>query len=151
MPQARSQFVISSWDYLDDYGQGLYSIGIYENSTGSWLLEATIYHTTKNVTLDWFVNASIRLNLVTLFNSCITNADNFTHGQQFQRHNVTVTRTLQGQRTVYSQDNFTYSSSQLDSGFIWIYQYYAVLNFEIVYGVVYTITVNYDVYYMEGI
>jgi len=31
-----AQFVISGWDYPDEYGQGIYATWFYENSTGAW-------------------------------------------------------------------------------------------------------------------
>lgn len=151
VPQTRAQFVISAWTYPDEYGQMLYGIGVYENSSGSWIHVYSVYYNTKDITIDWYVNASIKLVVTSQFNSCVTQADNYTHGQQFQRHNVTVTRPLRGIQTVYSQDNFTYVGAITVSGYIWQYEYYAVLDFPIIYGAIYTITVSYDVYYMEGI
>jgi len=36
IPPAKAQFVIASWDFPDEYGQGIYGFFPLENSSGDW-------------------------------------------------------------------------------------------------------------------
>lgn len=153
IPPAKAQFVLASWDYPDEYGQGIDGMKFWENSTGSWV--AAPYYTDLGVfyyvnpsitgyTYNWSAGAAMKVRVDTLLNSTLTGATDLADGQNYHQHNVTVT-TPSG--IVFSQQNFTYEASSDATAPMYYYEYYAILNFLPVSGLVYTVTIIYEVFY----
>ena len=148
IPQAKAnpQFVLSSWAYPDEHGQGIYQITVYENSTGSWLQLGSVDPTvepTESTTFNWTVSLGIRLRLDTIYNNSLVGADNITDGENYHRYNVTVTS---GVETIFNQTGFTYFNSWAD-GSLYLYSYTVILNFLPEQGQIYKATVTYEVFY----
>ena len=141
------RFVIASWDHPDEYGQGIDTITVYENSTGSWVSVGN-YDYDEASSLEWNESVGIKLKVWTWFNSTLVNVSTTNEGKLYQRHSVNVTNLG---TTVFSQQNFTYSNVYTDSAPMWYYVYDVVLNFLPLAGEIYTVTVNYDVFYTEVI
>ena len=149
IPQAKAQFVISTWSFPDTHGQGLDAISYYENSTGSWLLVGGFgpqltYYSTDNV-INWTAYVSIKIRVYCQINTTITGVSSVAAGKNIIRHNVTVyvagTTTL-----VFSQQNFTYHSGSIGGDIIY-YGYDCVLNFIPSSGATYLITTIFEVFY----
>jgi hypothetical protein len=151
--KANPQFVIAEWDYPDEYGQGIEGIKMWENSTGSWV--AAPYYTDlgafyylnyyeTDYTYNWSAGASMKLRADTLLNSTLTGATDLADGQNYHRHNVTVTS---GGSLIFSQEGFTYEDSGDIGAPMYYYEYYVILNFIPVDGQIYTVTVTYEVFY----
>ena len=138
------RFVISSWDYpADEYGQGISSIIVYENSTGSWIPFTTINYNESGV-IEWNVSLGIKIRCVTWMNSTLTGGGSLELSTNYLRHNVNVTN-LAG-TSVFSKQNFTYfSKSYLDDRYFHLYE--VVLDFLPTYGEIYTVTVIYEVFW----
>ena len=139
---AKAQFIIASWDYPDEYGQGIQQIRVNENSTGSWVLVDTRDYTESHV-YDWEVGGSIQLYVWMYLNSTLTGASDLTNGRNYQRCNVTVTSF---EETIFSQQNFTFQDEN-DYAEMYLYEYDVILNFIPEYGQIYTVTVIYEVFY----
>jgi len=146
-----AKFVLSSWDYPDEYGQGIEKIEIKDNSTGSWIPQATHYYYESD-SYEWgedetIKDGSIKLTVWTWFNSTLTGAIDFTDGKNYHKHEVTVA--LQNGTTVFNQQNFTYGGCfpAIDPP-QWYYYYEVILNFVPEYGQIYTISVDYEIYYL---
>ena len=140
-----AQFVLASWDFPDEYGQGIEKIMIYENSTGSWLLFETSWYHNGTEIYAWNASVAIKLRVSTLFNETLTGAVDTTDGKRFQRHNVTVTS---AGSPVFSQQNFTWAYD--DDGIypdLWLYAYDVILDFLPVGGEIYTVTIDYEIFY----
>lgn len=146
--KANSQFVLSSWAYPDEYGQGIEKMLVYENSTGSWLPyydDATRYYY-DSMNFNWNISIGIKLRVYTWFNSTLTGASNYTIGKNYQRHSVTVTQ-LNGS-IVFNQQNFTYQGCYpAINPPLWYYYYDVVLDFLPSMGNIYKAIVTYEVYY----
>jgi len=141
-----ARFVLASWDYPDDYGQGIENIELYENSTGSWLEVGSGYGFDEAHIYEWPVGVAIRINCFTWFNSTLTGAGTITEGKLYQQHNVSVS--LLGE-TIFSQQNFTYIDG--DNGIDppqWFYEYEIILNFIPTEASYYTVTIIYEVFYL---
>ncbi len=137
-----SQFVIASWDYPDEYGQGLLEIRVNENSTGAWVLvDDRRYNETQNY--DWNTNASIQLYVWMWLNSTLTGASDLEDGRNYLQCNVTVTSLGE---TIFSQQNFTFQDEN-DYDDMYLYEYDVILNFIPVSGTIYIVTVTYEVYW----
>ena len=145
VPQAKAnpQFVIASWEYPDEYGQGIYQIRVNENSTGSWEVvdvrtyeEAQIY--------QWNASVAIQLYVWVYLNSTLTGASNLTDGRNYQQCNVVVT--LGNGTIVFSQQNFTFQDEN-DYDEMYLYEYDVVLNFIPQSGEIYSVTVTYEVWW----
>ena len=148
-----STFVISSWEYPDEYGQGIDGMKFWENSTGAWepapyyLDIGQFYYVNPYIT-DYTYNLSagvaLKMQVDCLLNNTLVGADDLADGQNYLRHSVTVTC---AGTTIFSQQNFTY----LDSGDIgapmYYYEYDVILNFLTVAGNLYVVTVTYEVFY----
>lgn len=142
----RAQFVIAT--DIDDYGQGIDQLNLYENSTGSWLLlDAPFYIDYQGETIEWPAGVGMKVLCKTFFNSTLTGAASTAEGKLYQRHNVTVTNRAGVE--IFSQANFTYVSVSTSLDPIWYYHYEVVLNFLPAHLVSYLVTVTYEVFYTE--
>ena len=145
VPPARARFVLAEWDFPDEYGQGIDTITVYENSTGSWVSVGN-YDYDESSVLDWEAGVAIKLKVWTWFNSTLTGAGSTNEGKNYQRHNVTVTNAID--TIVFSQQNFTvvfYDYGEPSS--MWYYDCEVVLNFLPDYGEIYTVSVVYEVFW----
>ena len=140
-----STFVIASWEFPDEYGQGIEGFEFFENSTGSWAQVGGYEGFEEPQVYDWNASVAIKLRCWTWFNSTLTGVSTTNEGKLYQRHNVTVTC---AGTTIFSQQNFTwfYDDDTLDPP-LWFYGYEVILNFLPVSGEIYTVTVTYEVFY----
>ena len=141
-----ASFALAAWDFPDEYGQGIESFEVFENSSGSWEQVGGGYGYDETTILEWNVGVAIKLRCYTYFNSTLTGADNIAEGKKYQRHNVSVINI--DSTIVFSQQNFTYIDG--DSGIdppLWFYSYEVVLEFLPVEGEYYTVTVGYEIFW----
>lgn len=146
IPPAKARFVLASWDFPDEYGQGIDGIELYENSTGSWIQVGGYHDYTEDHIYDWKISGSIKIICYTWFDSELAEVSTTNEGKLSQRHNISVTQ-FNGS-TVFSQQNFTYVS--VDDGIdppLWFYGYEVILDFVLAVGEYYTVTINYEVYW----
>jgi hypothetical protein len=149
IPQAKAQpkFVIASWDYPDEYGQGIDAFGVYENSTGSWLavggfVPNVAYN--EEGSFDWNASLGIKIRVYCLINSTLVGFGSVAEGKLYQQHDVVVTQS--NGTVVFSQQNFTYfAGGAIDE--MYEYDYDVVLNFLPDYGEIYTVTITYEIYW----
>ena len=145
-PIKTAKFVIASWGFpSDEYGQGIDKVGVFENSTGSWLPLETIDYD-ESSECEIYTNTSIKLEVWTWQNSTLTGATDWTEGKKYQRHSVNVN--IGNGTLVFSQQNFTYEYCfpAIDPP-LWYYGYSVVLNFLPDYGQIYTATITYEIYW----
>jgi len=142
---AKARFVLASWDPSDEYGQGIDGIELYENSTGSWIQVGGYYDHTEDHIYGWEIGVAIKIVCYTWFNSTLSPAPNTDDGKELQRHSVSVT--LSG-GSIFSQEGFTYDSVNDTLDPMWLYGYEVVLNFLPTQASYYTVTINYEVYYV---
>lgn len=146
IPPARARFVLASWTFPDQYGQGINDFDVYENSTGSWVNVGGPTEYDESGIFEWYGwYGSIKLKCWTYFNSTLTEAGSTNEGKLYQRHNVTVTDL--NDTIVFSQQNFTYSNVYTEEAPMWIYVYEVVLNFLPETGEYYTVTVVYEIFW----
>jgi len=151
-----ARFIISSWDYPDEYGQGIEVVWPYENSTGSWVplhdpafvfwYEETIFevNATGNNALKIGVSANINH---TLFDFGPDKADNAS-ARAIMRVGIEVSNSSD---IVFSLSNMTWDGSVFDdTATTWAISYADVINVLLVAGQIYTATITYEVFYVEG-
>lgn len=145
----QAQFTIASWDYPDEYGQGMFKILVFENSTESWVQVGNWLYYYNSTSFDWDPGVGIKIRVLTTLNSTLTGASDVEDGRNYFRHNVTVTESSMfgATETVFSQQNFTSSGEPDEEGDLYFYDYAVVLNFIPLSGNIYTVTVTYEVYY----
>ena len=147
VPPAKAQprFVLASWSYPDEYGQGIYAIRVYENSTGDWAnyWGWTDYYDPSAFEIN--ASAAIRLTITSTFNATLTGAVSVADGKNYLRHNVTVIDNLG--TIVFSQQNFTYLDGADEENGIYDYEYQIDLNFLTDFGNLYIATITYEVFY----
>lgn len=149
-----AKFVIASWDHPDQYGQGIYLLHFYENSTGSWLpawyyIEgvgkfSTLHYYDSYDYFNFSAGVAMKIRVETLFNQTLVGVGSTSEGQNYLRHDVIVSDAY---GVVFSQQNFTYYDV-IDGGENnHYYKYEVVLNFLPVGGEIYTVVVNYEIFY----
>lgn len=146
----RAQFVLASWEFPDEYGQGIEEYALYENSTGSWVQIESKYVTNRfryndTETHDWDSGVGIKLAVYSWINETLTGIATGDEGKLYQQHSILVTS---AGITVFSQQNFTYS--YFDDGIHpdrWLYVYTVIFNFLPQAGAIYTTTVTYEIYW----
>ena len=161
--KGEARFVVSSWDYPDQYGQGIYGVGFYENSTGSWLAAPYYTHyypdyheelgefyflapSQNSYILNWSAGVAMKLRVYSVLNTTLVGISegDYAEGENYLQHNVTVT---DAGTIVFSQQNFTYYGNTYVSGDLIPYQYDVILNFIPASGHIYTATVLYEIYF----
>lgn len=149
-----AQFVIASWDHPDEYGQGIYLLHFYENSTGSWLPAwyyidgvgkfYTLHYYDSYDYFNFSAGVAMKIRVETLFNQTLVGVESTSEGQKYLRHDVTVSDAY---GIVFSQQNFTYYDVTENGEENYYYEYEVVLNFLPVSGEIYTVVVTYEIYY----
>ena len=143
-----AKFVISSWEYPDEYGQGIGVIYVHENSTGAWLpftSPAFILSTDSGVvTVNASANKAIRLGPVFSINHTLLGLGSIAEAKNIMRGNITVTNLG---AVVFSQENFTYNTYGDETATTWWVAYYVTINLIIVAGAIYTVTVTYEIFW----
>jgi len=148
IPEARAQpkFIIASWSYPDEYGQGLYQIEVDENSTGAWVEygEGGFYEAGDSLLFTWNASVGIRLVVYTRLNSTFTGIPDKDSWGPYQRLNVTMAQN--NGTVVFSQENITtfYTSSAF--GEIYRYGFMFVLEYLPLMNMIYKVTITYEVY-----
>lgn len=142
---AKAQFVLSEWDYPDQYGQGIKLFHFYDNSTGSWVefSDITGHEATNTSNVECPVGVGIKIRINTYLNSTFIGLSDETEGFDLIRHNLTVTSLGE---TIFSQQNFTmFNYGQI--GPMYSYNYEVILGFLPVQGTIYILTFTYEIYY----
>lgn len=141
-----AKFVLASWDFPDEYGQGIPYFEFFENSTGSWVSLEYYYEYFNSYIVEWNASVFIKLRCTTIFNNTLIGAIDTDDGKLYQQHSVIVTTPSESE-PVFSQQNFTYYSANTVLEPMWYYEYEVVLNFLPVGGEIYTVTVTYEIYW----
>lgn len=144
-----AQFVLASWDYPDEYGQGISGISISQNISG-WV-PVTPWGWGPNNEKDVFVinytATGIKITVWCELNNTVVGADSFDDGKNYLRHSVNIT--IVGDRasgTIFSKENFTYlGGTDLDPMFYYIYDVDIPLS--VVGGLTYKAVVHYEIYW----
>jgi len=142
---AKARFVIASWDFPDEYGQGIIKFQVYENSTGSWVQYGDDILNTDSGNIEWNSTASIKLRCWTYVNKTLTQTPTPQAAELVIQHNVCVR--LGNGTIIFSQQNFTQFSSFDESYHLYIHGYDVVLNFIPEWGQIYMATIIYEVFY----
>ena len=154
-PEKHVYFKLASWDYPDEYGQGIYMLKFYENSTASWVAAPWYYvggeldglpfyslHYYDPYTLNWSVGVAMKIRVYSLFNQTLVGVGSTAEGQNYLRHDVTVTTPSS---TVFEQQNFTYYDVTENGNYY--YEYEVVLDFIPASGQIYTVLLTYEIYF----
>jgi len=160
-PTKTANFIISEWEDVDQYGQGVDIIWFYENSTGSWVaapwyyvggaLDGLPYYALHNYDpyiLNWSAGVSMKIRIQTLINQTLTGASTVNEGKKYLRHNISVYSLNMGVE-VFSQENFTYYDGGLYDSMIW-YKHEVVLEFLPQGASNYRIDIDFEIYYESG-
>ena len=141
-----SQFVLASWSYPDDeYGQGILSVFVYENSTGSWV-EIPESHFDPDDPSSATVNGSLALKVGVFYviNHTLFGLGGVNDAKLIIRGSVEM---LCLGESVFFQQNLTYYDSGNVGATCWWLGYEAVIDFILVAGDTYTVELTYDIYW----
>lgn len=146
-PTKTATFALASWSYPDEYGQGVYLLRLYENSTGSWVSASGWIECDEESTFEWVAGVGVKVKVITTFNSTLVGVSTTNQGKLYHKHNVTVLDVI-GDVVVFSKQNFTYCDGQPEGETeIYDYEYEAILDFLPQNGMYYKITIFYEIYW----
>jgi len=140
------KFILSSWEYPDEYGQGIESIYAYENASGAYVeYPDSPYYSSDNIQLEKNLTGYVWLQIYCWFNRSLAGIPNsLPQGLILIRHTATVTQS--NGTVVFSQINFTKTASNQAFDPLWWIRYDVVLAFIPIAGETYTATITYEVY-----
>lgn len=138
-------FNIASWEFPDSNGQGIYACSFETNSSGSWLPWRTTIFYYNDTLLSMNESKYLRLRVYVNLNQTLVGAASLADGKNFLRVNVSVSNNLGS--IVFSLDNMTYEGGH-DYTTYYQYWYVNILNFTPLSGELYSIIINYEVYYI---
>jgi hypothetical protein len=140
------KFIISSWSFPDEYGQGIGGIHVYENSTGAWLDHDPSYLSpNEGLAVEIFLNGSLKLQIFSYINKTLVGFSTTNEGKNHIRHNITIMDT--NDTVVFSQQNFTYFTIYTGYDPIYLYSYTVILNFVPTSGQIYIATITYEIFW----
>lgn len=143
--RAHSTFVLSSWDFPDSYGQGLTTVYLQTNTSGTWSsVEGFGYLEPDPSPIDWNVSDPVRVLTWVSMNYTLTGASSLENGKNYIRQTLNVTDS--SDTLLFTEVNGTYVQGLENEGLYW-YQYGFVWDFLPVSGEVYTVNIYYEVYY----
>jgi len=152
IPPAKAQFVLASWDYPDEYGQGIRNVALEQYINGEWVALTDpsppkgYYYSGSafNITSGTNGGGNISIVVQCFLNATLCGIDDIDDGPALIRHTITVTNTT---ATVFYQQGFdlTYQTDAYDP--LYFYQYEVVANFVPISGITYTATITYEVFY----
>lgn len=154
-PTQGAQFTIAGWDPEDEYGQGIYGVTPYGNSTGSFLTipnpdtgigfcypeNTTVYplNFTANTALQFDVRVTLNHTMLSL-----SHPSDLALGLNYIK--VDLEMWLAGNR-VFLLENMTYDGlSGLYASGIWFYSFEDIINVILVAGQIYTVVAIVEVY-----
>jgi len=145
----QAQFVLAYTFSQDNYGNAIQLIRAYFDGeyNGTMYADPDSYPTiTTTPTLETFAGTNITLEVGCMLNTTYADVSSIAEGKTVIKHNVSV---LSSNGTVvFSQQNFTYVSCTDFLAPMYYYDYVVILDFTPLSGVVYTVTVIYEVYGM---
>ena len=148
---AKAQFVLAYTFSPDNYGNGISYISAYFDGDWNGSMYKDPYNfdippeTTTNP-METFEGTNITLGVFCWLNGTYAGISSLVEGKTVLKHNVSV---LHSNGTViFSQQNFTYISGADSLAPMYFYRYDVILDFAPVSGVVYTVTVIYEVFGM---
>ena len=150
VPTGKAQFVLASWDYPDEHGQGIEAFRAYQNISGSWV-SLTPFDITSGESTALEINETatgVKILVKCWLNNTVVGAADFENGKNYIRHNVTLT--LIGDisaETIFSLQNFTYTTGTDAQDPMFYYQYEGIIPFSPIGGQTYRAAVTYEIYW----
>lgn len=149
---AKAQFVLA-YDFSEDnYGNAIQLIRAYFDGdyNGTMYADPDSYPTlTTTPTLETTAGSSIVLEVGCVLNTTFADVSSIAEGLNVIRHNVSVLSS--NGSVVFSKQNFTYVSCTDFLDPMYYYDYTVTLDFTPLSGVVYTVTVIYEVFAMDPV
>ncbi len=156
-----AQFVVSAtnWSYPDQYGQGIeriyYQIRFPNETVSEW---AYLYPSNTTWTFDVPVNGTVYLRTTAWVNGTLTGASSVAEAHGYARYDLNV---YNAQTNVHTQQNLTADGG--DNALAPMYKIYDIVYISghhvsanpkmtngFVAGQIYTVILNYEIYYITG-
>lgn len=144
-----AKFILAGWDYPDEYGQGISSVYVHENSTGSWepVYDPAFLLSTDSSELEMPADeaTAIRLQPSARINHTLHSLGDYDDAKAIMRLNVTVWHL---DEVIFSKQNLTLEGAEgVATATTWWIAYEVVLDFLIQEYQIYVIELTYEIYY----
>ena len=149
MPVKSARFVLASWSYPDEYGQGIEAIRAYQYLDGGWVAIDGGFDVgnTESTTFNISESGPLNLTLKCWLNNTLVRADDLTDGLNYIRLSVIVS--TPSNSSIFSQYNFSLQSSTDALDPMFYYQFWVTLDFAPVESTTYRAVVTCEIYYSE--
>lgn len=141
------KFILAGWEYPDGYGEGISSVYMHENSTGSWVAvkEPAFFLSTDSTTVDVLPNGHLRLQPSARINHTLRGLSTYAEAKAIMRVSVYVT--MDGD-DVFSQQNLTLEGGEgVATPTTWWIAYEVILPFVLSVSLsYYSIYFTYEIY-----
>jgi hypothetical protein len=142
-----AKFVIASWDYPDEYGQGVDNIEIWQYIDSSWVKHPMTtfgYGPNGNDTFEIEAGGDLLFEVDSWLNGTFTGISSLAEGRDYLRYRVVVT--TPNNDSVITQEVFTYMTGSDALAPMYYYKHNITLSFSPAHGVIYTAVVYYEVF-----
>ena len=144
------KFVLASWDYPDEHGQGIESIYVWHNVSGAWVeFPDSPFYSSDSTEFNATAGENLKVQVYSWLNrSYIGLPEPWNQGHKYIRHSVVVSTSANS--SVFSQQNFTYDAFGGTADPVEWYRHTVILDFLPVAGEIYTITIDYEAFFDDG-
>jgi len=148
-----AQFIIASWDYPDEYGQGIRNVAIEQYIDGAWVgitvpspPQGYYYGPSAfNISTGGESNGSLWIAVQCFLNATLCDISDIDDGPALIRHTITVSTSTNS--SVFYQENFTLTYQTDFAAPLYFYQYEVFTDFVPQDGTTYTAIITYEVLY----
>ena len=150
---AKAKFILASWGYPDEYGQGIRNIALEQYTNGEWVgltipspPEGYYYSPSLfEITDGEGSNGSLWINVQCFLNATLCGISDIDDGPVLIRHTITVSTSTNS--SVFYQENFTLTYQTDFAAPLYFYQYEVFTDFVPQDGTIYAATITYEVFY----
>lgn len=151
-----AQFVISSWSFPDEYGQGIYIVTPYQNSSGSFVtipnpdtgIGTCYWNNATTYNLNFTASTALRFDARVLLNYTrlgLSHPADIDLGRDYLRVNLEM---FIASESVFSLQSMTFDDLDglYETG-IWWYSYVDIVNVILIAGQIYTVVITLEVFW----
>ncbi len=157
-PTQGAQFVIAGWSFPSEYGEGVYGVTPYQNSSGSFVtipnpdtgIGFCYWNNATTYNLNFTANTALRFDVRVTLNYTklgLSHPADIDLGRNYLRVNLEM---FLASESVFSLQNMTFDNLDglYETG-IWWYAYVDIINVILVAGQIYVVEFTYEVFNIE--
>jgi hypothetical protein len=150
IPEPHAKFSISTWTYPDQYGQGIFAVSFWGNSSGSWENIVGFNNVTTPNSFVWNASVGMTILVVNTYNWTLNDINSTAAAEAYTRNDILIVD--QFGTTTFSQQNLTlytcfFEGAEYYGGTRYFVEYNVTLPFLPLDGYTYAVTIGLDIWY----